>query len=406
MSMKTASTVLIAACVGVATSYLSLSSSHQAGAKMLMSAQQLTRGNAIDDTSIVGDVSALPYHGNMTLASISPCEQHFGYEMSAFRWKPLSDYYPPKEKEICLVHVGKSAGYAIACALGWDSPGCKRNNDTRYDDLLLPKYTTKWFHAGLYDCFEDSAYYMFIVRNPLDRAISAFNYEKPLDNDWERMKRKHGKEYYHYRKELYLDCFDTIEQLAQDGLAKQNGKDRTLCEHRAETAIDGSGRFGNQLFFNFQWHLEAVPKGARIMTIRTEHLVEDWNSAEYIVGDGKNKEALGKNQTVIPHTNVNTYTAEKNKEVSDESSVLLCERLCNEIQVYKHILKVSINLSEDQVQQSIDELAVSCPIEAESTSCNTPLPDITDKLFAKRGYDEGARLDSFTGEIVVGRSHM
>ncbi len=247
---------------------------------------------------------------------------------------------------------------------------------------------------------------MFIVRNPLDRAISAFNYEKPLDNDWERMKRKHGKEYYHYRKELYLDCFDTIEQLAQDGLAKQNGKDRTLCEHRAETAIDGSGRFGNQLFFNFQWHLEAVPKGARIMTIRTEHLVEDWNSAEYIVGDGKNKEALGKNQTFIPHTNVNTYTAEKNKEVSDESSVLLCERLCNEIQVYKHILKVSINLSEDQVQQSIDELAVSCPIEAESTSCNTPLPDITDKLFAKRGYDEGARLDSFTGEIVVGRSHF
>ena len=247
---------------------------------------------------------------------------------------------------------------------------------------------------------------MFIVRNPLDRAISAFNYEKPLDNDWERMKRKHGKEYYHYRKELYLDCFDTIEQLARDGLAKQNGKDRTLCEHSAETAIDGSGRFGNQLFFNFQWHLEAVPKGARIMTIRTEHLVEDWNSAEYIVGDGKNKEALGMNQTFIPHTNVNTYTAEKNKEVSDESSVLLCERLCNEIQVYKHILKVSINLSEDQVQQSIDELAVSCPIEAESTSCNTPLPDITDKLFAKRGYDEGARLDSFTGEIVVGRSHM
>eukprot|EP00970_Alexandrium_tamarense_P001016 scaffold112_cov131-Alexandrium_tamarense.AAC.1 len=95
---------------------------------MLMSAQQLRRANAIDDTSIVGDVSALPYHGNMTFASISPYELHFPqWSIDHFMKKKsltFADYYPPKEKEICLVH-----GYAIACALGWDSPGCKRNNE-------------------------------------------------------------------------------------------------------------------------------------------------------------------------------------------------------------------------------------------------------------------------------------
>ena len=46
------------------------------------------------------------------------------------------------------ITVGKSAGYTIACALGWDSPGCKRESNSQYDELLLPKYTTKWFHAG------------------------------------------------------------------------------------------------------------------------------------------------------------------------------------------------------------------------------------------------------------------
>ncbi|KAL7483315.1 hypothetical protein ACHAW6_008972 [Cyclotella cf. meneghiniana] len=122
--------------------------------------------------------------------NLSPFEKHWpGYHIDPWMYKAVY-WYPPKEKEVCLVHVGKSAGYTVACALGFPSPGCPKETNALG---LLPKYTTKWFHAGLYDCFDDSAFYFFVVRNPLDRAVSAFNYGIPTS--WERA-RKSSETYY------------------------------------------------------------------------------------------------------------------------------------------------------------------------------------------------------------------
>jgi hypothetical protein len=289
----------------------------------------------------------------------------------------------------------QSAGYTVACALGFHPPDCTQSNNPIG---LLPIYTTKWSHAGLYDCFDDSAYYLFIVRNPLDRAVSAFNYGKPYT--WERAKAKHGEEYYQRLKSLYLDCFDTIEQLAAWGLA-QDGNATETCKQRAVDAIEGSTRFENHLYYNFQYHLEMIPKDARIITIRTEHLVQDWNTAEATVGG--EDELLGQDQTLIPRINTGN-TPKNDKYLSDESKVLVCERLCNEIQVYKYILNASINLNQKQVEESLEELKRSCPFEAEATSCKTLLPDITEKLRANRGYDDEVEsLDPSDGEISVGR---
>lgn len=290
----------------------------------------------------------------------------------------------------CIPYL-QSAGYTVACALGFPSPGCEQT----YNLGLLPEYTTKWSHAGLYDCFDDSAFYLFIVRNPLDRAVSAFNYGKPYS--WKKAKSR-GERYYQRLKRLYLDCFDTIGQLADWGLSK-DGNATSTCKLRASEAIEGSTRFENHLFFNFQYHLEMIPTDSRIITIRTEHLVEDWNSAELAVGGKKN--ILGQNQTVIPH--INTGNPAYEKFLTDESRGLICTKLCNEIQVYKRILRESVNLNAEQVQESMVELNRSCPIEAAATSCGSPLPDIADKLMRFRGYDEGFVLDEFNGMISLGR---
>ncbi|KAL7480649.1 hypothetical protein ACHAW6_006322 [Cyclotella cf. meneghiniana] len=326
--------------------------------------------------------------------NLSPFEKHRpGYHIDPWMYKAV-DWYPPKDKEVCLVHVGKSAGYTVACALGFPSPGCPKDTNPLG---LLPKYTTKWFHAGLYDCFDDSAFYFFVVRNPLDRAVSAFNYGMPTT--WERARKK-GEAYYQRLKALYLDCFDTIEHLAAYGLS-EDGNATDTCRLRATQAVEGSVHFENHLYYNYQYHLEAVPQGARIITIRTEHLVDDWNTAEFSVGGEKN--LLGEDQSLIPRINVNDSTDEE-KYLSDKSRALICEKLCNEIQVYKRILKVSVNLTAKQIKESIAELKHSCPIEAEATSCGTPLPDITEKLLSKRGYEHGALLSKFSGEISVGRT--
>jgi hypothetical protein len=91
------------------------------------------------------------------------------------------------------------------------------------------------------------------------------------------------------------------------------------------------------------------------------------------------------------------------KYLSDESRALICEKLCNEILVYRKILTVSVNLNIEQVHQSMEEVAMSCPNEASATSCHSVLPDITEKLISGRGYGFNITLDVAKHEITVGR---
>ena len=285
----------------------------------------------------------------------------------------------PTEKKACFVHVGKTAGSTVGCSLGFNlhcttkvqAPG------------VLPHYTTNMFHAQMYDCDDETtAFFIFIVRHPLDRWISAFNYDNP-SRDWEGFRRVFGEKHFEFRSQLYAECpFHTVNDVGEALSAESNVTD--VCKRRAEASIDGTMHFGCHHYYNYQFHLEAIPKNATIMTIRTEHLIEDWNSVEHNLGGGP--EVLGKDNNVIAHNNVNNATDDKLKYLTAQSKRLICARLCNEIQTYKMILRLSINLNEKQVQESVDELASSCPVEALATSCNTPMPNITDKLIHSRGY--------------------
>ncbi len=138
-------------------------------------------------------------------------------------------------------------------------------------------------------------------------------------------------------------------------------------------------------------------------------MVEDWNSIEHLIGGPDN--ILGANQTVLLHQNKHVTPQSTGnqtifldeKYLSDESRALICEKLCNEILVYRKILTVSVNLNIEQVQQAMEEVAMSCTNEASAMSCRSVLPDITEKLISGRGYDSNITLDVATHEITVGR---
>lgn len=91
------------------------------------------------------------------------------------------------------------------------------------------------------------------------------------------------------------------------------------------------------------------------------------------------------NDKSVPLLNVNPVDQD-DLYISDESIEILCQALCNEIQVYKMILGLAQNLSEDQVYQSLDALALKCPVEAASDTCPEEMPDISRKLQMNRGY--------------------
>jgi hypothetical protein len=147
-----------------------------------------------------------------------------------------------KDKQICFTHIGKTAGSTVGCALGFNLH-CSGNSQA---PGLLPLYATNMLHCQMYDCWDDSAYALFVVRNPLDRLISAFNYDNP-SKDWSKFRREYGEKHYKFRKHLYQDCpFKSLNQLAQIGLSKY-GNATEECRGRAARAVEGTEHFGDHV---------------------------------------------------------------------------------------------------------------------------------------------------------------
>jgi hypothetical protein len=296
------------------------------------------------------------------------------------------EYEIPPSERICFVHVGKAGGSSVGCGLGF-TLHCHSNVEPSME-ALLPRRATRMFHTNAYDCHDDSAYFLFVVRNPVERIRSAFLYERP--NSEEELKKEYP-DYYENRKSLYLDCpsFGVMESFVQEGMT-QHGNASEVCKTRALSAVRGDMHLSCHMYFNYQFHLEGVPTDANILVIRNEHLIQDWNSVEHYIGGVKEIIPPEKANETMPVMNKSDKDAQ-DKWLSEESTNILCENLCNEIVNYKKILRRSLNLNYQEVIRSIEELRVTCPKYAdyEEGDCPVPMPDITAKLKRSRGYEDG-----------------
>lgn len=301
---------------------------------------------------------------------VSPYEQRFPNYKLTYGFKKTIPYNEdlPTDKQICFVHVGKAGGSTIGCSLGF-SLHCSAKGQV-IPNSLLPVLTTHTFHRGVYDCQDDAAYFLFVVRDPLARMLSAFNYDRPQENE-----KLPAKQLFH-KKEFYLECpFWTLEEVAQNGLLNTDGKTSKLCRNRAHSAIIGTEQYIPHWFFNYQYYYEFIPRNAKILVIRNEHIVDDYNGIELLLGG--HDEVL--NPSLLPENNVHDKNA-TDLYLSDDSKMALCRALCNEIQFYKKTLKSAVNFMEEDVMISLEELRQSCPVEAESDVCDEDIPDITEKI--------------------------
>lgn len=288
----------------------------------------------------------------------------------------------PKEKETCFVHVGKTAGSTVGCSLGFrlhcTSVTSQRRffffHQKRYKRApilpgALPQYTTHLFHRGINDCPSDAAYYLFVIRNPLERAKSAYAYD-----------RKDGQHVSNATALLYNECpFQTLNDLAEQGLA-EDGTASDICQQRARDAIRGTKRYSNHLYYNYAYYANETTdllvaddtasgatqqtNTAAVLVIRTEHLTEDWNTAEQFVGDDEGEKA-----DFPVRNNNDKRKTNKDKFLSKKARILVCAALCDDIQVYKDIVRRAINLNATQVEATMVDLRHSCPVEADVESC-------------------------------------
>ena len=284
------------------------------------------------------------------------------------------------EEQICYLHIGKTGGSSVGCSLGFNLH-CEDGQPPL--EGLLPQRATRMFHADLYDCHDDSAYFLFMLRNPIERLKSAFLYDRPKS---ETALKKKNPQYYTNRKALYLDCFGKMENLVQDGL-KKDGKASDECKLVAKYAVTGEKHYSCHMTFNYQFHLEGIPEDGKIIAIRKEHMTDDWNSIEHFIGGPKEiidpKKA---NETIgIMNPSKKNYDY---KWLSEESITILCRQMCNEIVTYKKILRRSLNLNYPEIEKSITELRETCGTYAdvEEGDCSSPMPDIQEKIINTRGY--------------------
>lgn len=336
----------------------------------------------------------------------SPYEQIFvGTRLPKYQMKlspeaqQIEKTIAPKDR-ICFVHVGKAGGSSVGCALGF---GLHCPNNTVMMDGILPRRTTNTFHSDGYDCYDESEYFLFVVRSPLERIKSAFLYERPYSETHLQM---NFPKYYKNRKAFYMDCpFRYLEDWVRMGLMGMSASFGSNiaaseeCQKIAHSSVWGTGRYVEHMFFNYQFHLEGIPSDAKILVIRNEHLVDDWNQVEHHIGGEKNiltKEMAEtrlpvinkKNNTNDPSVKLDRYPTPK--YMSEEATNVLCRNLCNEIVTYKKILRRSANLNYQQIEESISELRESCGKYADYNEgdCYVDMPDIEDKLIAFRGYTD------------------
>mmetsp|Transcript_23471 Transcript_23471/g.48118 ORF Transcript_23471/g.48118 Transcript_23471/m.48118 type:complete len:445 (-) Transcript_23471:143-1477(-) len=285
----------------------------------------------------------------------------------------LRNFVPPKGNEMCFVHVGKTAGSSIGCALGFRLHCNYERGSRPYLPGRLPKSVTHLFHQAVYDCPIETSYYLFVVRDPLARSRSAFVYGRP-DKDGNSPHEHHVDNL----NRLYNECpFQTMNDLARFGL-KEDGFASEKCKSRAVGMMRGVGRFENHHFFNYQYYLESIPKDGNILVIRTEHMEQDWINLERGLG--------GQIMSNITFPRDNTNQKEpRDLILGDEERMLLCRELCQEIMVYKRILRKALNIDDSAYEKSIDELRDVCPTEADAVKCTFRKPDISEKINHYRG---------------------
>ena len=214
------------------------------------------------------------------------------------------------------------------------------------------------FHGEVNNCADDTPYYLFTVRNPLHRLQSAFAYDRDTYGGEEDAQT------------IYRDCdFDTLNILAAEGLAN-DGKAPENCKQLAYELVRGYGdTLSYHLFCNYHYYynlsfvMARHRKNSQILVIRTEHIDNDWKTAERAIGGERNVDLN------IPHLNTHAKTS-KDEELSEKSQALLCEALCEEIQIYKRLLREAVNLNKRDYAQSLAEIQESCPLQASANSCS------------------------------------
>jgi hypothetical protein len=335
---------------------------------------------------------------------------------------------------ILFVHVGKAGGITVEKASTVGCLGkaprtkprplkmindCVDNKFPKKDGLVLPYKLNKFMHMfslNETELSDPSNAFLFTLRNPVDRFVSAYRYGHPqncVDRTVSSVPvrsvegrsvkvpsvqvRPVGTSFQCGNKELmqsnktfhpavqFYNCFPTVEDIAQYwALPSPEGVIGKLqkCRRLAHICTNHTGQ-KNQLFlcgnephkhsYNYRYYAsETVLKypDRPVMAVRTEHAWEDIISLDKQLGGTGNFTMAGLH-----------YSHGSEKWTKDSLSIegyhILCCALRHEMETYMYLLNKAVNLKQEQKQESMEDLFEKCgialPWEEWKDSCESEL---------------------------------
>ncbi|KAK1740159.1 hypothetical protein QTG54_009109 [Skeletonema marinoi] len=384
------------------------------------------------------DITLLPIHDNVH--DKNDRNSTHQSEMKALASNSTLSIRQYHQRHMCFVHLGKTGGSSITCSLppkiqksGIGSSGCSSQDNAANQNntsSALSQAIIERVHllpAPAQNPRFDS--FLVTVRNPLERIISWYYYLHP---NYPPQKLPHHRNRCYNYQEFY-QCWPTIQNLTEIGLQRvpdnyyknwtkynQTQTETDKCIQLAWDTISGIHHCWHN-YWNFErtysplllslLQQPAAPQPnnktlgrQELFVIRTEYISKDWASIETMLQPPVNSttpsnstgleipggdEQARINPTVLvqhkngfeKHENINSNNETKQSHssfLSISARQNLCRALCREIQIYKQLLQLAINLDEMDKEVSLSELEELCPNRGNSCHIqyyNDSLPD-------------------------------
>ena len=281
-----------------------------------------------------------------------------------------------EDPRIYLIHVGKCGGVTVLETLGRGARGkeleCrmeKRSTGAADDDCrrimpgrnsTLSRRIIGRYHVGspLFSRKEkewllnDTDTFLYLIRDPLDRVRSAFEYHKNMV----RMNRDDHKKF-------YVNCFpgrfdEVVEAMRGAGSDEK-------CKDYADRALGGGGLVvaGNHFYYNYQWYRRFSLGGHpshTVMVIRTEHLWDDMIRLDKRLGGDGNFARQGAKET---HGSETWSHAPNSTSIAPENAAYLCCLMYGEFEVYQELILRAVNLHDEEKREDLVKVMRHCQMD-------------------------------------------
>jgi hypothetical protein len=275
-------------------------------------------------------------------------------------------------QNMLFIHVGKSGGATlrgilkIQCTLMIDARKNKSKGQ-RCLSQLEPESRLSQVVKFLVHCttdpapkgHEDADSFLFILRHPVDRAISWYNYVNPANCKPGKATEASCR----VKKEItakpngqaskFFACFPQIEDWV---LALRQDSNVSSCSGLAWKVAKGDmprkERFSGHMYYNVRSYASRTTlrhPEKPVFVVRTEHLWQDTIDMDLSLGgNGTFGEKEGSKETHVSET---VATPRKSRLLVEDIKTLCC-RLIDEMDVYRELVLRAVNLGKVSAQET------------------------------------------------------